>query len=165
MVRTSMALGLAFVVVVVVGGYGFHWTWTGFPGNTLWDWLNLCLLPVTLSFIPFALEQHTGVLIRVGALAAVALAVLLVGGYGMGWSWTGFPGNTLWDWLHLLLLPVALPFVAHGVSERQKRSPTAGTGGDGEPRSEAAPRVSQPGLAAPTSVERTVAHAAPPTRP
>lgn len=146
-----MALGLGFVAVVVVGGYGFHWTWTGFPGNTLWDWLNLCLLPVTLTFIPFALEQQKGVLLRVGALAAVVLAVLLVGGYGMGWSWTGFRGNTLWDWLHLLLLPVALPVVAHGVSERQKQSRSAETGG--ETRGEPAPQAASPGPAAPARAQ------------
>ncbi len=27
------------------------------------------------------------------------------------WAWTGFTGNTLWDWLHLLLLPLLLPVV------------------------------------------------------
>jgi hypothetical protein len=27
------------------------------------------------------------------------------------WSWTGFSGNTLWDWLHLLLLPLLIPAV------------------------------------------------------
>src|SRR4051794_743996 len=42
-------------------------------------------------------------------LAVVALAVLVWGGYGAGWSWTGFGDNdSLWDWLHLLLLPVAV---------------------------------------------------------
>jgi hypothetical protein len=27
------------------------------------------------------------------------------------WKWTGFRGNTLWDWLHLLLLPLLLPMI------------------------------------------------------
>ncbi len=32
-------------------------------------------------------------------------------GYAIPWGWTGFTGNTLWDWLHLLLLPLLLPTV------------------------------------------------------
>jgi hypothetical protein len=34
---------------------------------------------------------------------------VILGGYEWGWNWTGLHGNTLWDWLHLLLLPVAVP--------------------------------------------------------
>ena len=45
------------------------------------------------------------------ALFAAAFAVVLWGGYGHRWSWTGINGTTatLWDWLHLLLLPLLLP--------------------------------------------------------
>jgi hypothetical protein len=48
---------------------------------------------------------------RVAAIAAgVALVVALWGGYGQHWAWTGFTGRaaTLWDWLHLLLLPIVV---------------------------------------------------------
>ena len=41
----------------------------------------------------------------------VAIAVLAVGGYTQGWDWTGFEGNTLFDWLQLLFLPVVIPVV------------------------------------------------------
>ena len=44
-----------------------------------------------------------------GVLAVFAAFVL--GGYLGGWSWTGFAGNTLWNWLQLLLLPLLLPTV------------------------------------------------------
>ena len=27
------------------------------------------------------------------------------------WRWTGFTGNTVWNWLHLLLLPLLVPVV------------------------------------------------------
>jgi hypothetical protein len=37
--------------------------------------------------------------------------VLVTAGYSLDWRWTGFPGNTLWDWLHLLLVPFVLPIV------------------------------------------------------
>lgn len=38
-----------------------------------------------------------------------ALLVLIYGGYAHHWAWTGINGDTatLWDWLHLLLLPLA----------------------------------------------------------
>ena len=43
------------------------------------------------------------------AVAAITVACLVVGGYGMGWRWTGLSrGVPLWDWLQALLLPVAL---------------------------------------------------------
>jgi hypothetical protein len=38
-------------------------------------------------------------------------AVVAIGGYVWKWGWTGFEGNTLWDWLHLLFLPVVVPTV------------------------------------------------------
>jgi hypothetical protein len=46
------------------------------------------------------------------ALACSAAFIgIVIGGYLGNWSWTGFRGNTLWDWLHLLLLPLLLPTV------------------------------------------------------
>jgi hypothetical protein len=38
--------------------------------------------------------------------------LLLWGGYIRGWQWTGFRANEqLWDWLHLLLLPLVMPTI------------------------------------------------------
>ncbi len=53
-----VTLVLALVVLVILGGYLFHWDWTGFNGNnksgkTLWDWLNLLgvlAIPVVVGF-------------------------------------------------------------------------------------------------------------------
>jgi hypothetical protein len=48
---------------------------------------------------------------RKGAVYAVAAALLIVlwGGYIGKWKWTGLQDpHQLWDWLKLLLLPVAL---------------------------------------------------------
>ncbi len=44
-----------------------------------------------------------------GAVALVVLALVVYGGYGEHWRWVGVNGATatLWDWLHLLLLPIA----------------------------------------------------------
>jgi hypothetical protein len=38
-------------------------------------------------------------------------AAIVLGGYLGRWHWTGFRGNTLWDWLHLLLLPLLIPLL------------------------------------------------------
>jgi hypothetical protein len=42
---------------------------------------------------------------------ALVFAVIVVCGYVVPWRWTGFTGNTLWDWLHLVLLPLLVPIV------------------------------------------------------
>jgi hypothetical protein len=46
-------------------------------------------------------------------VALLVLALVLWGGYGHHWAWTGINGQTatLWDWLHLLMLPLLLPLV------------------------------------------------------
>lgn len=111
----SAALGFAggFGLVVVLG-YAVPWAWTGFTGNSLWDWLNLVALPLAVALTPLAQEIHEGWAPRhttVAVAAAAAFTAVVLGGYLDNWSWTGFSGNTLWDWLHLLLLPLLLPTV------------------------------------------------------
>ncbi len=44
-----------------------------------------------------------------GTVAAAIGVVVVLGGYLVPWSWTGFVGNTAWNWLQLLLLPVLVP--------------------------------------------------------
>lgn len=92
--------------------YALHWTWTGFPGKTLWDWLTLLVLPMVLVTLPLWLGRrrtiHRGVRLALAA-ALAGFAVTVFGGYALDWRWTGFHGNTLRDWLHLLLVPFVLP--------------------------------------------------------
>jgi MFS family permease len=45
------------------------------------------------------------------AVGAAAFLGLVLAGYLAHWRWTGFTGNTAWDWLHLLLLPLLVPAV------------------------------------------------------
>jgi hypothetical protein len=114
------ALAIAFVVLLA-GGYELGWTWTGFDGRTLWDWLELLVLPVTVTAFPIWLalrrRMHPQVR-RLGTALLVAFGVLVTAGYGFDWQWTGFPGNTLWDWLHLMLVPFVLPVVLAWLSAR-----------------------------------------------
>ena len=100
--------------VFVLAGYVIPWSWTGFPGNKLWDWLELLALPVAITLVPVMDEIRLSWTPRDSVVAAAALAVfagIVIGGYVGNWAWTGFTGNTLWDWLHLLLLPLLLPTV------------------------------------------------------
>jgi hypothetical protein len=105
------AVAIAFGVLLV-GGYWLGWTWTGFDGRTLWDWLELLVLPVAVTafsiWLALGRTMHPTVR-RLGAVLLASFIVLIMAGYGFDWGWTGFPGNTLWDWMHLLLVPFVLP--------------------------------------------------------
>ena len=112
--RLLVAAVAATFAVLLVGGYWLGWTWTGFDGRTLWDWLELLVLPATVTVLPIWLALGRGLpprLRQAGAALIVAFGLLVAAGYSFDWRWTGFPGNTLWDWLHLLLVPFVLPIV------------------------------------------------------
>jgi hypothetical protein len=122
--RLLVGAVLATFAVLLAGGYRLAWTWTGFDGRTLWDWLELLVLPLTVTVLPIWLALGRSLHPRVrraGAALIVSFALLVVAGYGFDWRWTGFPGNTLWDWLHLLLVPFVLPVVLAWFSVQQER--------------------------------------------
>jgi hypothetical protein len=111
---THKAMGAAVLVLaaaLVLAGYLVPWTWTGFTGNTLWDWLSLALLPLVIAtstlWRPPPRWGARHVVLLTGC--ALAAAVLVLAGYLVPWDWTGFTGNTAWDWIKLLLLPVLIP--------------------------------------------------------
>src|SRR3954469_4979654 len=83
----------ALFCVAVAGGYGLGWAWTGFADNdTPWDWLGLFLPAVTIALLPVWYRTRRRLAIEwrgLGAVAAVAAAVLLVGGYRLGWAGAG----------------------------------------------------------------------------
>lgn len=109
-----LRLAGAGFAALVFGGYRLGWTWTGFEGNLLWDWLELLVLPLAVTVLPLWLQAHPGARRRwlpAGVVATACFAVLVIGGYTLHWAWTGFAGNTLWDWLQLLLVPFVLPVV------------------------------------------------------
>lgn len=119
------SLGL-LLVLLEIATYAFDWKWTGFKGNKLWDWLNLMLLPLTMTLVtvwfaaPHRWRSWWTTLIWI---TAVVLAILALSSYLFHWKWTGFYGNTLWDWLGMLLVPVVLTSAAiwFTVPERRKR--------------------------------------------
>jgi hypothetical protein len=106
---------LGLFIALVLAGYLIPWDWTGFVGNTVWDWLELVLLPLTLATLAaYHFDARSEVrphhVFLIGLFVAVVI-VLAIGGYTQGWDWTGFKGNTLFDWLELIFLPVAIPLV------------------------------------------------------
>jgi hypothetical protein len=80
----------------------------------LWDWFGLIFLPLSLVLLPRLLElrgrwrpRHS--MVAFGGF--VVFVALVAGGYLGKWTWTGFTGNTLWNWMNLLFLPLLLPTV------------------------------------------------------
>jgi hypothetical protein len=111
--RAAVLAALVVFAALVLAGYLLPMRWTGFTGNTLWDWLSLALLPLVIATStlwrrpPHWTSRHAA-LVSAGTLLAV---LLVLAGYLVPWAWTGFTGNTAWDWIKLLLLPVLLPTV------------------------------------------------------
>ena len=113
-IASALTVAMLVFVCVVLAGYLVPWGWTGFVGNTLWDWLNLAALPLAVALIPVLVELRSDWGRRHAAALAGAVGVfvaVVVAGYLAPWRWTGFTGNTAWDWLHLLLLPLLVPAV------------------------------------------------------
>jgi uncharacterized membrane protein len=106
---------LAGFTIVLWGGYDRRWHWTGFSANhSLWDWLHLLMLPIALAAVPLWLVRRRSIHRRgrIVLAGAVSAFVVLVGiGYALDLRWTGFQGNTLWDWLQLFLVPLAVPLI------------------------------------------------------
>jgi len=107
------ALGGAVVAFTafVLAGYLVPLTWTGFRGHTLWNWLTLIVLPITVTtatvWPKLGRSQLPACIAVAGGLAAAWIATV-IGGYADGWVWTGYPGTTLWEWVQLLLAPIAI---------------------------------------------------------
>lgn len=103
----------------VLAGYLVPISWTGFRGQNLWDWIGLLVLPAALA-ITAALTsrgiRYQGRLLRPyerGMVIALMTGwiVTVIGGYALRWMWTGYSGNTLWDWLQTLLVPLVFPTI------------------------------------------------------
>ncbi len=123
-VQWRLAFGAVVVgfALLVAAGYWGGWEWTGFQGNTLWDWLELLALPLVVASLPLWFETHVRRMaewrwVLITLLSVFALTI--VGGYALGWGWTGFRGNTLFDWLRLLMVPFVLPASLAWLSARR----------------------------------------------
>jgi hypothetical protein len=111
--RRKMILAAVIVAFIgfIIAGYLVPINWTGFSGNSLWNWLTLIVLPVTLITFrawPSSPRELRPTHISALTVIVVAWVVTLIGGYVATWHWTGYEGNTLWDWMSLLLAPLVI---------------------------------------------------------
>jgi hypothetical protein len=123
-VRKGAAYVLTAVALLVLwGGYFWHWAWTGLPSNyQLWNWLQVLLLPVVLGTIPLWMMYRKyitrGRRVIAGAAVAACIGLVILGYLLPAFSWTGFGGQKLSDWLQLLLIPAAVAIATVMVSRR-----------------------------------------------
>ena len=109
--RVIYAAAIAAWTGLVIAGYLIPLNWTGFRGHTLWDWLNLLVLPAavttTMALASMRARQPQARLrpYQKAIIAALAAGwiVTVIGGYALRWQWTGYAGNTVWGWLGILL--------------------------------------------------------------
>ena len=109
--RQVFAAFLMAALSFILAGYLAPLIWTGFQGQTLWDWLTLIVLPATLITVrawPTAGRPLRMTHKVVASAILTGWIVTLIGGYAVRWNWTGYQSNTLWDWLQLLLAPLAI---------------------------------------------------------
>lgn len=120
--------GVVVLAVVLWGGYGHHWPWTGINGATatLWEWLHLLLLPLAAATLPVWFRHDTRVHPRSKLFVTTGLmlfSVVVILGYAVPWRWTGFRGNTVWDWFNLVFLPLTLVLIPVFVDLRRNWQP------------------------------------------
>ena len=110
----------AFMVaftIFVIAGYLVPISWTGFNSQKLWNWIELLVLPAALASTAALTSRgirYQGRLLRPyerGMVIALMAGwiITIIGGYALRWTWTGYSGNTLWDWLQMLLVPLVFP--------------------------------------------------------
>src|SRR5205085_3193827 len=60
----------------------------------------------------------------IAVLLGCTLLFGIVAGHWFGWTWIGF-NKSLWDWMQLLIIPVALAFVAIWFNRVERRNEQA----------------------------------------
>ncbi len=111
--RAPLLAATAAFAVFVFLGYWLEWSWTGFAGNTLWDWFEVLLLPVVIATVKYWTAERTIQPWHRWLLAAVlaGFAAFVICAYLLPIDWSGFVDNTLWDWVRLLLIPLLMPLL------------------------------------------------------
>jgi FHA domain len=116
--RTLYAVIIVAWAGFMIAGYLVPLTWTGFADQKLWNWLDLLVLPAvvvtTTTLMSMRGRRPKGWLrphqkAIIAALAA-GWIVTVIGGYALGWKWTGYAGRTFWDWLQEFL-PLVFPII------------------------------------------------------
>src|ERR1700722_12021083 len=95
----------------VIAGYLIPIKWAGFSGMKLWNWLLLLADPAAVATAITLFDMSArGAKIRLGLYQKIIIVTLvaawivtIIGGYALHWTWTGYWGRGLWDWLGVLL--------------------------------------------------------------
>ncbi len=100
----------------------------GSPSERCGIGLHLLLLPLAFGLLPVMIDREIQLRRGHQVLATTLLVVfvaIVIAGYMMPWSWTGFTGNKLWDWLELLVLPLAIALspLFDGLRARPRETP------------------------------------------
>jgi len=121
------ATAAACIGLVILGYLLPAFSWTGFPGQKLSNWLQLLLIPAAVATTTVMVSRR-GQLRRgrglrpyqawIAAALVAGWIVTLIGGYRLGWTWTGYQSEpspppslgSMWDWL-VLALPMAFPII------------------------------------------------------
>jgi hypothetical protein len=56
MIVVAITIGIVGVLALVIFGYRLRLAWTGFFNRTLWDWLQLLIVPLVLAIIAFMFQ-------------------------------------------------------------------------------------------------------------
>ena len=72
------------------------------------------------------IKQHPVITVLIPLIIAIILTIL-IGGYASHWVWTGFTGatesyKTLYDWLQLLFVPLALAGLGFCLNSRERKA-------------------------------------------
>ena len=102
----------------VIAGYLIPIKWTGFSDVKLWGWLGLLADPAAVATAVTLFDMAVrGGKFRLGPYQKAIIAALLagwivtvIGGYALHWTWTGYKGKDLWDWLGVFL-PLVFPII------------------------------------------------------
>lgn len=52
-----LMFSLLALLLMIFLGYVFHWSWTGLAGKTLWDWLQMLIVPLVLAVGAFLFNR------------------------------------------------------------------------------------------------------------
>jgi hypothetical protein len=121
------AAAAACIGLVILGYLLPAFSWTGFRGQKLSNWLQLLLIPAAVAITTVMVSRRDqlrrGRRLRpyqrwIAAALVAGWIVTLIGGYRLGWTWTGYEPEptpppslgSMWDWL-VLALPMAFPII------------------------------------------------------
>lgn len=126
--RVITAAAATTCIGLVICGYLLPaFSWTGFREQKLSNWLQLLLIPAAVAITTVMVSRPDRLRQRrwlrpwhmwVAAVLAAGWIITLIGGYHLGWTWTGYKPEptappslgSMWDWL-VLALPMAFPVI------------------------------------------------------